>query len=236
MSSDISIIIPTYQHASTLTACLDSVLAQTLPPAEIIVVDDGSTDNTRTVLAPYKAKGVIIIEQTNQGSNRARNVGFDRTKSPYVLFLDADIVMKPGMLEKLLRVLKSDATAAYAYSGFRFGWKQFKSFPFSRERLRKMNYVHTSALIRREWFPRFDEEVKRFQDWDVWLSILQKGGRGVYVPEELFHVRVGHGRQGISSWRPSGLYRLPWKLFGWTPRSVRAYESARDAIIHKHGL
>ncbi|KKW45216.1 MAG: hypothetical protein UY95_C0004G0018, partial [Parcubacteria group bacterium GW2011_GWA2_56_7] len=102
--------------------------------------------------------------------------------------------------------------------------------------LRRMNFIHTSALIRSDGFPGFDEAIKRFQDWDVWLTLLKEGKEGVFVDEELFRVLLPHGRAGISSWRPSFLYGISWSILGWRPPSVRRYEEARDVIRKKHHL
>lgn len=234
--SDISVIIPAYQHAKTLERCLDAVLGQTLQPKEIIVVDDGSTDETLKVLEPYRTRGVQVYSQKNQGSNPARNRGFELSSGSRIIFLDSDAVMQPQMLEKLSRALDDYPEANFSYSAFRFGWKRFRSFPFDANRLKKMNYIHTSALIRREAFPGFDEKIKRFQDWDLWLTILDRGGKGVFVKEELFTALQDEGRSGIaiSSWRPSFFYKIPW--FGRKPDSVKKYEAAREVILKKHGL
>lgn len=231
----ISVIIPTYEHASTISACLESVFSQTYPSIEVIVVNDGSTDNTEHVLRPYLNR-ITLITQENRGSNPARNRGFTASKGELVIFCDADVIMRQDMLEELVRALGHHPQAGYAYSAFRFGWKRFSSYPFDAKRLRQMNYIHTTALIRRADFPGFDESLKRFQDWDVWLSILERGKEGVYVPQELFQVVDAHGRVGISQWRPSMLYKLPWKLFHWTPASVRKYGDARRIVLTKHGL
>jgi len=237
--SDISVIIPAYQHADTLKVCIDSVLRQTLQPKEIMVVDDGSTDNTQEVLGMFArtCPALKIHKKENQGNpNPTRNKGFELSSGSLVIFLDADVVMKPDMLEKLYRALESDSSTGFAYCSFKFGWKKFKSFPYSAERLRQMNYIHTSALIRREAFPGFDENIKRFQDWDLWLTMLENENEGVFVPEVLFTALQAHGRTGISisSWRPSFFYKIPW--FGRRPNSVKKYEDAREIILKKHGL
>jgi len=231
----ISVIIPAYQHASTLVRCLESVFAQTFPAFEIIVVDDGSTDGSTDVLKPYENR-VHVLRQANQGGNVARNVGFALAQGERVIFCDADVVMKPTMLARLSAALDADPEASYAYSGFRYGWKRFRSFAFNPTRLRRMNYIHTTALIRREHFPGFDPLVRRLQDWDVWLTMLEQGHIGVWVNEELFAIIDAHGRKGISQWRPTFWYHIPWARFGWRPRSIRAFEEAREAILTKHGL
>ncbi len=231
----ISVVITTYQHAGTLAACLDSVLAQTYPSLQIIVVNDGSTDSTDDVVKPYLNQ-IQYITQANAGSNPARNRGFLEVKGEFVIFCDADVRMKPHMLESLLAALNAHPEASYAYSSFIFGWKVFGGVPFTDERMKTRNFVHTSALVRTKDFPGFDEVIKRLQDWDVWLTMLENGKRGVLVPELLFEVAVeGKSRIG-SNWMPSFMYSIPWKTLGWMPAQVKKYEAARDIIAKKHGL
>ena len=233
----ISVIIPTYQHAATIARCLDSVLKQTLKPSEIIVINDSSTDNTLEILKSYSDKIILVNKENNDGNpNPTRNLGFEKSSGDLVIFCDADVIMRPDMLEKLYKVLESHPEVSYAYSGFRFGWKAFSSFPFDVGRIRKLNFVHTTALIRRDDFPGFDPVIKRFQDWDLWLTMMREGHIGFFVDEELFHVIEAGGRKAISKWRPKFFYRIPWKYFGWMPLSVRRYEEAKEIIVRKHGL
>lgn len=231
----ISVVIPTYQHARAIGACIDSVLAQTYTNIEIIVVDDGSTDNTQEILRTY-GKKITGIYQTNQGGNAARNRGLAVAKGEFVICADADVVMKPAMLEVMLDALQKNPNASYAYSGFRFGWKHFSGVPFDAERLRKTNFVMTTSLVRKEDFPGFDPTLRRFQDWDVWLTMLEQGKTGILVPGTWFSVVIdGESRTG-SSWLPSFVYALPWPMFGWMPNRIRKYRAARDVIVKKHHL
>ncbi len=130
----ISIIIPTYNHGQELCKCLDSVFAQTFRDFEIIIINDGSTDGTEKILDDYlktpplppsrgelgatpplrQAQGrllppssveIKIINQKNQGAPVARNNGFKESKGEYVIFLDADIVLRKDALEKMLGAL-----------------------------------------------------------------------------------------------------------------------------------
>lgn len=231
----LSVIIPTYQHASTIGQCLDSIFAQTRLPDEIIVVNDGSTDGTDTVLDQYRDR-VTILKQENQGGNIARNNGFDRSTGDLIIFCDADVIMRQDMLESMEQTLQENPLASYAYSGFRFGWKSFRSFSFDSAKLRQFNYIHTTSLIRRNAFPNFDPNIRRFQDWDVWLTMLESGHTGKFIDQELFKILTDDSRPGISQWRPSFLFQIPWEQLPWKPKSVKKYHEARNIIAQKHGL
>ncbi len=232
----ISVIVPTYQHAATLPACLDSILAQAGVGIEVIVVDDGSTDNTAEVLKRYANK-VTVIHQENKGSNPARNRGLYAATGKYLMFADADVILKKGMLTKCFATLESaPKNVGYTYTGFRFGWKVFRGLPFSTARLKRVNFVHTTCLVKHSVFPGFDETIKRFQDWDVWLTMLERGFEGVLVPGIWFDVTIdGPSRIG-SSWLPSFVYQLPWRWLPWKPVRVSKYEAARQIIVKKHHL
>lgn len=231
----VSVVIPTFQHAQTLAACLDSVLAQTYPNIEIIVVNDGSTDNTLQVLEAYKDQ-VKIISQENRGSNPARNRGWREATGEFIIFCDADVRMRSEMIDRLVSALYNNPQASYAYSAFRFGWKRFGGIEFSAERLLERNFIHTSCLVRRADFPGFDEKIKRLQDWDVWLTMLEQRKVGVLVPDELFSVTISGASRIGSSWLPSFIYRLPWSELPWKPRAIVKYEAAREIIKQKHQL
>jgi hypothetical protein len=91
-----------------------------------------------------------------------------------------------------------------------------------------MPYIHTSSLIRRADFPGFDETLKKFQDWDLWLSIAESGGKGVWIDKMLFSVAPGGS---MSDWLPAIAYRL----LPFLP-AVKKYNKARLIIKKKHGL
>ncbi len=238
----ISIVIPTYNHASSLPKCLDSLFSQTYKDIEVIVVNDGSTDNTNEVVKPYLDR-IKYIEQENRGSNPARNRGVAEAlgRSPageasgeYLLFCDADITLQPDALSKLLHALEQNPEVSYVYCSFIFGNKKFPCQPFDADELRKNNYINTMALICREHFPGFDEEIWRFQDWDLWLTMLEAGHTGILVPEYLMHATIE--RQGISTMIPSFMHRIPWHWIGWKPRSIREHDKAKRIVMEKHGL
>lgn len=199
----ISIIIPLYNQHKKLLACLQSIKNQTFQNYEVIIVNDGSTDidhNTLRTGAILRVTDVRCAYQPNQGAPIARNNGFAQSHGQYVIFCDADVIMQPTMLEKMNRVLDENPDISYVYSSFKFGWKKFRLWEFSAERLRQMPYIHTTSLMRREVFPGFDPSLKRFQDWDLWLAMLKKGYKGKWIDETLYQIKSG-GK--ISNWMPS---------------------------------
>ena len=132
------------------------------------------------------------------------------------------------MLEVMLSTLEKNPQASYAYSSFKYGFKIFKLWPFDAEKLKKIPYIHTTSLIRREFFPGWDENIKRLQDWDLWLTMLEQGRAGVWINKILFKARGGGT---ISSWLPSFAY----KLFPFL-ESVKKYKAAEEIIRKKHGI
>jgi len=238
MKPTISVIIPVYNHAHTLGNCLNTIAWGVYSgEVEIIIVNDGSTDNfhdeLNRILNKYPAvKNLVkkVIDQPNLGAAAARNRGFKEATGEYVIFVDADTFCYPNMLPEMLEKLKSHPEVSYAYSQFRFGWKKMKSRQFSTEALRKNNYIDTTSLIRTKDFPGFDESLKRFQDWDLWLTMLKHGKAGIFVSKILYKKVVGL-RRGISSWLPSFVYRLPWKI-----KKVKEYEAAKAIVMKKHHL
>lgn len=236
MRANISVIIPVYNHAATILRSVQTLVSQTVVPTEIIIVDDGSTDNFESVapglvsLTQAASIPLKIIRQENKGAAAARNRGFKDSRGEYVIFWDADTIAKPQLLEKMQAALEQNPDSSYAYSQFKFGWKTIRSHAFDPEVLQKTNFIDTTSLIRRADFCGFDKKLKRFQDWDLWLSLLAQGKIGVFIPEVLF-TKVTSGRQGMSSWVPRLAFVLPWKS-----KRVQVHEVAKRIVLEKHGL
>ncbi|MEK7083731.1 MAG: glycosyltransferase family A protein [Patescibacteria group bacterium] len=252
MNPLISIIVPVYNHREALKKALASIEAQTYRPIEVIIVDDGSDDGLRTT--PARRSGgdfglrtnlpLQLIRQEHQGAPAARNRGLAEAKGEYVIFWDADVVGEPEMLEKMKRMLDERLEASYVYSNFQFSIFNFQKFfsfkkrmparEFVGEELKKNNFIHSTSLIRREDVVLWDESLERFQDWDLWLTMLEKGKTGVWVPEYLFTV-LPH-RHGMSTWLPAFVYRKPWKFLPFVRNAVKKYEEALGVVKRKHGL
>ncbi|MDO8425009.1 MAG: glycosyltransferase family A protein [bacterium] len=224
----ISIIIPVYGDAHTLPRCLAAIAAQAERDFEVIIVDDGSTPPVERIEVPGLTK-IRWFRRPHAGAPAARNFGAAQASGAYLLFCDADVVLVSRALAAFKRALVEHLDVSYAYASFRFGWKRFAALPFDADRLRRMPYIHTTSLLRRVDFPGFDPSLQRFQDWDLWLTMLMRGKSGVPVHETLF--TIVHTRGTMSRWLPSFVYQLPWKT-----RRVRAYERARERLFRKHGI
>lgn len=231
----ISIIIPLYNQADKIEKCLKSILAQTHENYEIIIVNDRSNDKLGKVVEQSKKDFGVKVEwlhnRENHGAPYSRNKGFRQSHGEYLLFCDADIILENDALESMLEALQKNPGASYAYPSFKFGHKFFKLWEFDADKLKQMPYIHSTALIHREHFPEkgWDESLKKLQDWDLWLTMLDAGHGGVWIDRILF--RVDGGGHTMSSWLPSFAY----KLFPFLP-SVKKYKKAMEIVKNKHNI
>ena len=184
----------------------------------------------------YSAGDISItwIRQENKGAPAARNAGLDKAAGEYIIFWDADVIAEPEMLEKMVNKLEQEKDMSFVYCNSRFGWKKFRIHSFDETKLKEMNYIHSTTLIRKKDAIRWDESLKRFQDWDLWLTMVEQGKSGVWIDEYLYQV-VPH-KGGISSWLPSFAYKKPWRYLLFFYKKVKAYEKAKEVIKKKHNL
>jgi glycosyltransferase involved in cell wall biosynthesis len=241
-TANIAVVITSHNYGRFLGACLQSVQAQTLRPADVVVVDDGSDDDTEAVVKTFSDVRYFRVDFCN--GNRARNYGFSKVLCDFVVFFDADNTMFPQFLEKLYHALGCHTEAAFAYcdrinvadgdvSWYPLPMGHWQAGPFDIARLKVTNYIDLSSMIRANRFPGFDEQLPRYQDWDLWLHmVLKKGYRGVYVPEALFSYRVHN--QSLSYredrdravWAIRRKYRIGWGAWPLLRHSFGAYHLA----------
>lgn len=222
----ISVVIPVYNAAKTLEKCLSSIFNQTLTSFEIIAVNDGSTDKSLKILQKYRSQ-ITIMNQPNQGASKARNAGAKMTRGPFVIFCDADIIMEKNMLELMSKTLEKNPKVSYVYSSFKYGLKTFKLWPYNAKKLKQMPYIHTTSLIRKKDFPGFNPKLKRFQDWDLWLTMLKRGYKGKWIDKVLFKILPGGT---MSSWIPKFFYKFT------SLKKVKKYKEAETIIKEKYNL
>lgn len=194
--SKVSVIIPTYNRAELIIETIQSVLDQTFDDFEIIVVDDGSTDNTKQVVDGFKDSRIKYIYQENRGVANARNNGIKASSGEYIAFLDSDDMWLPENLELKVKMLDSHPDVALVSSDcylidddtgatvHRFWDKRpydhlLEQVGGPRQPLALATLLTpTAALIRRRVFVEevgvFDESLRYSSDWDIWLRILPR--------------------------------------------------------------
>ena len=179
----VSIIIPTFNRGWIIKAAIDSVLAQNFNDYELIVVDDGSTDNTSDLLATY-AEQITCIQQKNRGVSAARNTGIRASHGSLIAFLDSDDYWLPGKLSIQTAFFNANPEAAicqteeiWVRNGLRVNPKKKHAKPSGDifERSLSLCLVSPSAvMLRRELFDDvglFDETLPACEDYDMWLRI-----------------------------------------------------------------
>lgn len=181
----VSVVIPSYNAAAYIVGAVESVLAQTFRDFEILVIDDGSTDNTKKVLEKY-GEPVQYIYKSNGGVSSARNFGIEKARGKYIAFLDADDVWVPKKLEKQIAVLEANEKIGLCYAAAEkvdenlqtIGRIEARAYEdYCEALLLNLNIVAgscSSAVIRREVAQRtngFDAKFSTCADWDYWLRL-----------------------------------------------------------------
>ncbi|HWH78784.1 MAG TPA: glycosyltransferase family A protein [Candidatus Binatus sp.] len=189
----VSVVVPAFNNAPYIGAAIESIDAQNYQPLEIIVVDDGSTDDTEQAVCSFRH--VQYIRQENAGPARARNVGIQKSHGEFVAFLDADDLWTAGKLSTQLDILNKHPDAALVFGdmkGFGVGIgaepTMYEKYALGEnyfgpgglviqavQKLLKMNFIPTGTVVARRHAiidaGLFDESLKVVEDWDLWLRI-----------------------------------------------------------------
>lgn len=164
----------------------------------------------------YKNLEIIILYDYNrEGAPVMRNQGFQMSNGRLVLFSDNDIDWEPNAIKLLYDTLK-DSDASYSYGSYMLGNSLVAAQEFALDALQKANYISTMCLVRKEHFPGFDVKLKRFEDWDLWLTMASKGHFGKFCGQTIFSTPI---RDGISR-----------------GKNAMNFEQAKKAIYRKHGI
>lgn len=193
----ISVGIASYNQAQYLNSAISSALDQTVKAHEIIVIDDGSTDNSLAIARSYESEGIKVISQVNKGLSSARNTGIMNATGDYILPLDADDMLLENAIEKITKVAKK--TNADIISPY------FKCFGLAQDEIILMenptiedfktaNRIGYCSCIRRSvllevggYNPKM---VLGFEDYDLWFDLLKRGKKLVTIPEVLWLYRI----------------------------------------------
>lgn len=190
----ISVVIPSYNYAKYLPEAIESALGQTYKNIELIVINDGSADNTDQVAQKYKNR-IRYISRENKGIIATRNEGIRLSKGEYIIQLDADDYLDREYVEKSLRAAHDhNADIVYTQAHI-FGRDEFNTqyIAFDLEKLKHDNFIHASSLVRKEALKdiQYDSYLndKGYEDWDLVLGMCLAGSRAVLVDEPLLHYR-----------------------------------------------
>lgn len=195
----VSIIIPCFNHGFYLKEAIDSVFASTYKQVEVIIVDDGSMDNTAEVAREIMRKhpNVFYFHQTNHGPACARNIGISVAKGKYILPLDADDKISDHYIEKALEAIKNNPKIKVVYCKAEYFGKKtglWNLKEFSLKRLAIDNMIFSCALFRKEDWERAggysNELVGGWEDWEFWISILKNGGKVLQLDYIGFFYRI----------------------------------------------
>jgi glycosyltransferase involved in cell wall biosynthesis len=198
-----SVIIAAYDVADVICDALESVRAQTRPPLEVIVCDDGSTDDLETALAPYRDE-IQLLRKENGGEASAKNAAAAAARGDFVVILDADDVYFPDRLQALgalarerpdLDILTTDGLLVVGERVVRNVYDRTWTFEVADQRraILQRNFIFGLTAVRRELLLRhggFDESILWTTDWDLWLRLILAGARAGCVERPLALYRL----------------------------------------------
>jgi glycosyltransferase involved in cell wall biosynthesis len=200
----VSIIIPNHNYAQYVREAVVSALGQTYRSFEILVIDDGSTDDSLEVLSAFASDHprVRVYSQENRGLAATRNIAIGLARGEYILPLDADDLIHPEFLAHTVPVLEANQTVGFVYT--QMVWfgdvEQLRShWEYDFELLKRGNFVNVSSLFRKQAWSDvggYDEVMQGYEDWDFWIGLAEQGWIGQLVREPLFFYRR-HGRSMI---------------------------------------
>lgn len=194
----VSIIIPCYNDAQYIEQAVQSALDQTYPYKEIIVVDDGSNAETKTVLKKLEPKITLLITQENQGQSTARNIGIQAAKGDYILVLDSDDYFEPSFCEEAVAVFSTDATIKIVTCHATLIFTNNKKELYIPKGGDIKNFMYgncalgTSMFKKEDWknASGYDETMKSgFEDWEFFIRLLKSGGTTFVIQRPLYTYR-----------------------------------------------
>jgi GT2 family glycosyltransferase len=230
---DFSVIIPAYQAAAFVGTAVASALEQTYPPHEVIVVDDGSTDELEEALDPYLGR-IVLHQQANSGLASARNAGLRRSTGDWVVLLDADDFWAPNRLEQMAKhiathssqtVITTDAIIVDADGNPMRRYYEGSEFPRPTDQRREIlrrNFIFVSAAAPREAVCEaggFDTGLEAAEDWDLWIRMIRAGAVAGLVEAPLAYYRRHQTNMSSNSIRMS-----------------RAESAVMDRVIRSEGV
>ncbi len=202
MKPRVTVVIPCYNAAPFLRATLESALRQSHAPSEVLVIDDGSTDNSAAI-AGFFGPPVRVISQTNQGESIARNRGIDEARGDWIAFLDADDLWLPNKLQRQLAAAQGEVAGIHT-NYYAFGTSHYirdlskipaaKRYSLERFFLGQSSLGPSTLMVPRSLSARFPTWTQYAED-AIYFAEVSRLGKMVLVPEILTAVRCHHGAQ-----------------------------------------
>ena len=199
----LSVIIPAYNAAKYIVRAIESVLRQDCDNLEVVIVDDGSKDNTENVLREYAGdKRIKYLKTENKGVSYAINRGLKEMTGDYACFLHADDLFLPGKIKKQLTLMQRFPQYGISYTGESYFLEgtdrraESQNFHFSGDIfyfLKRSNFIHMSTVMLRKKVlgsERLDEALACHEEWDLFLRLSAKGVKFLYLGEILSSIRV----------------------------------------------
>ncbi|MEI2689491.1 MAG: glycosyltransferase [Anaerolineae bacterium] len=252
MTPKISVIIPTYNRADMLGDAIASVLAQTYADWELIVVDDGSTDDTGAVVARYSDPRIRYIYQENRKLPGARNTGIRASTGEYIALLDSDDIFLPPKLQLQISAMENDPEVGLIASGWHevdtqqrimrtvCPW-QFQPALDLNQWLLGCPFAPSTVLVKRSWLMAaglFDEDQHYVEDWDLWLRLAYAGCTMAWAPAVVCLYTIHEGNMVNNAARMTeGVLRLFDKFFAQPdlPQAIIRRKDPIYANAHLHG-
>lgn len=236
----VSVVVPVYNRSVFLGQTIEGVLRQSCPDWELIVVDDGSTEDIGGFLAAYAEGRIRLVRQENQGNAAARNRGAGESRGEFLAFLDSDDVWHADFLTACLESLAANPQAAVSYSRWEYissdGRLLPKEYRYRRasqagllEKLILGMFIYPSAaLIRRSVFERVGGFDRNLDDWDLWLRLAAQGYEFVPVERKLLSYRLHPGNLSRSYEVRQAIHFATLDKFFSSPHADGRARSLRD--------
>ena len=220
MKLSFSIVIPTFNRGYVIWKTIQSVQKQIYPNWELLIVDDGSTDNTRQIVAEFqKDPRIVYFYKNHEGACIARNVGLKKSKGEFVVYLDSDDYFYENYLSTVLEYFQKNPKKIFAVSNYNRRVElynsEFKLLDFTKasssqkEEIKLQDFYYwnvrttSSGLVHRKNISKkiaWDPKVKRFQDWDFIMQLGNLYPHGfLHIPQVLFEYSQKHGTNSIVS-------------------------------------
>lgn len=190
----VSVVIPLFNQAQFVAQTIESCLAQTHQDTEIIVVNDGSTDESRMVALRYPVR---VIDQSNKGLAGARNAGIMNSTGDFILPLDSDDWIDPHYIEKTLPLMqRSVGIVSTDFDTFGEQVQYIRTIAPTLWEEMQCNHLPVCSLIRKRAILEtggYNQHCAKYEDWNMWIDLLKRGWGVEVLHEPLFHYRVRTG-------------------------------------------